>query len=335
VVSLSGTISPSYCWEEVLEIPEIIQYVANRKIQSVSKDTNDPWQGFFQDEFGNHWSTVSCLADHIGIAYQTLTKILSDECDSLSNQSLRVNGLSHTGYCLEELLEIPEVKFYKETPRVAESGEWRGFYTDQDGNHWAPTSLISNRLDLGNRRVEDLIDDSQKAIHILSLRGWRDKAYCWESLLQLPVIDAYRHLPRVETEGEWKGFHIDQNGNHWGAIHTLASRLGLQFETMQQKLTLQTGLSTLQIRSLGGSYNSLLLGGNPESVIGETILIPSWWTLGGHTSVDSATIASLPGLNRPQGFLRQECERTLGSRPMSTLTTNLDRFINFIVKIGV
>ncbi len=203
----------------------------------------DEWKGFYADEEGKHWGPIRTISDKLDVDYKVIVKKIKDR--GLEVKKMRDSqGRPADGYNFELLAEL--FKELLETPDVEKTGEWKGFYTDDEGKHWGPVGTISHYLDASTFLIKnDLISSNAATKKIIDLSGRRIDGYTLESAKEL--LQGITKYPEVEKTGEWKGFYTDDEGKHWGAIGTIATRLGLSFFIIKNKAA---GLEAKQIRDL-------------------------------------------------------------------------------------
>ncbi|MFA6404690.1 MAG: hypothetical protein WCW03_01700 [Candidatus Paceibacterota bacterium] len=196
----------------------------------------DPWKGFWTDENEKHWASFTAIARKIGIAKQGLFKVIKD----FSTKTI-LAGMNRRceAYCYEEVLQMDYIKdFIEKIPKSELSGEWRGFYTEINGKHLAPLSVLSAKLGVHVSVIQRGISEKNiSGIEMRDLSNRRTKAYCYEELASLEIVKQFIELPKVISEGEWKGFWIDENGKHWANVHNLVTKFNFRENTLNKFIT--------------------------------------------------------------------------------------------------
>ena len=62
------------------------------------------------------------------------------------------------------------------------------------------------------------------------------KAYCYEEVIKISKLKKLIESPKVEQAGEWNGFHIDSEENHWGSVLQISVKLGVGIGIIEKVL---------------------------------------------------------------------------------------------------
>ncbi len=213
----------------------------------VSTAELDPWKGFWEDEQGKHWGPISTLGKMLGVSdsiiYPTIRDFQLTVCD-IRDQSNR----EAKGFCLEDLRE--SLEGHLAIPQTERTGEWRGFYTDEDGRHWGPIKVMERKLKVSYRFIYKKIEPlTLSTLDVKDIGGHKVAGYCLEDVEN--ALREHISSPQVEKVGEWRGFYADKDGRHWGAINSISPKLKVSSAFIYKKIEPLT-LSTLDVKDIGG-----------------------------------------------------------------------------------
>ena len=131
---------------------------------------------------------------------------------------------------------------------------WRGFWTDEEGGHWAPVDVLVEHFGIGNR----VIENHTKEFHLKSMRamnriGQIVNIFLLEDFIQNPKFKERLDLPRAVKEGEWKNFYIDPAGKHWATIESITRKLSRGKNTLRKQVERNiTEFQLMFIRNIKG-----------------------------------------------------------------------------------
>ncbi|MDO8668395.1 MAG: hypothetical protein Q7K35_04890 [bacterium] len=224
----------AYCLEDLLESPDYQNYVNIPKISRESDEARGLWRNFYTDDEGNHWGSAGAIARKIGMTrkenlYEVVKNFPTKAISYAMNKKCQT-------YCFEDVLRTDYVKsFIEKIPEPETSGEWKGFWTDQNGKHWAPMAVISARLSLHDEAIKrEIAKNNLLGIEMRDLGNRRARAFCYEEIISQEGIKLFIELPKVASDGEWKGFWTDENGKHWANVHNLVAKYNCSANTLNK-----------------------------------------------------------------------------------------------------
>ena len=152
--------------------------------RQTSRGELDPWRGFWTDEEGGHWANIHTLASYFQIKEITIKHYV--DITSLTSIRIKNNkGQISDAFCFEDLEANGKFMIFIKLPQTERSGEWRNFYIDPSGKHWAATERIAKRLSLNPRTIRRLIENNIKEFSLMDLRnsmGQKWLAFCLEEI---------------------------------------------------------------------------------------------------------------------------------------------------------
>jgi hypothetical protein len=240
MIDMVGRHAEGYCYEDLIEFEPV-----KTKFNYPRVEKEGEWRGFWIDPAtGKHWASAHLFKDRIGMSHAGAKKRLSK---MPTVTVLDLSGKTIPTYCIEDYM-ISD-KAYLELPVVAEEGEWAGFHTDKDGRHWAPIAVIAAKIGVSDSVVKKRSLGLPNLL-VVDSRGKENKgAHCYEDVL--PLFADSLLLPKVESEGEWRGFHIDKAGNHWAALGAIERKLGRGKGFIEPRLTPE--MKTIEAIDTGGN----------------------------------------------------------------------------------
>ena len=241
-----------YCYEELLVDNEIKDLMTAHRAEKEGE-----WKGFYTDEHGKHWGGLSNLKDKIDIGRDFIEHLVSAEGSSLRSIKMKpVSGPVTDGYCYEEVMEASEIKEYFSAPGVDRVGEWKGFHTDSEGNHWGIPSTLALKLGFALSVIHRFIDEGKFATKkVRDLVGGVKQAICYEAFMEDPNFKRFSNAPIAEKEGEWEGFYVDPEGNHWGPVNALSRKIGIIRDTLLRVIDRNKALQPILMRDITGRDN--------------------------------------------------------------------------------
>lgn len=227
----------------------------------VSTSELDPMRGYWTDDQGRHWGSLSRLRQDIPLDDRAMNELIENNPEIQNQDIIGLNNRPCIGYCLEELSELPLIKQrLKLAPQPEKEGEWKGFYVDQEGQHWNRVNAIAKKIGTTNKTLQAIINTTNN-LHTHTL--FKHTVYCYEEIVALPETARFQtELPRINSEGEEKGFYIDEQGLHWGPAQHIADRLRVSIGAVDRYIE----RDGLQAMKLTGRMNTLLDGYCYEAV---------------------------------------------------------------------
>ncbi len=226
---MAGQEVKAYCYEDLESA--VIAY----KTFPQGERKEGEWSGFVEKE-EKHWGTIGTLAKKFGVSRTVIERTIVDK-DSM--QIRDAVGVQNSAYCYEDL--EPEVKVYSALLITNNEGEWAGFATDEQGNHWGTVQAICKMVNtpgVDRQTIQNLVvgkTDTKKIRYATGRAEAKEvTGYCWETIK--PLIDKHLTIPAAEREGEWKSFYIDPEGNHWGTFHTIANKLKRDVDFIKNRI---------------------------------------------------------------------------------------------------
>jgi hypothetical protein len=163
-------------------------------------------------------------------------------------------GRPKPSYCFEQFLELfPELR-QEEVAKIETEGEWRGFWTDPEtGKHWGSVAALRKKTGINDwitiKRYLKKSDLEQMSVR--DLVGRSTKGYRYEDFLELDEFVDFLTAPRVNEEGEWVGFLVDDAGKHWAPLGVLADYFKTESHTVGVYIK-KLGLSSKNVKTRVG-----------------------------------------------------------------------------------
>ncbi len=159
-------------------------------------------------------------------------------------------------------------------PKVSniELDPWKYFWTDPEtGKHWGVIGSLARRSGLSKPIIEKVVEggDLSISMKVKDIVGREGIAYCWEDFMDLPHIKELIGANNTEQKGEWKGFYIDKNGNHWGTIEVLSKKFDVGRMVIERFIK-ENNFSANEVRTSRGilqaySYENFINNENIKS----------------------------------------------------------------------
>ena len=245
-----GKVVSAICYEDFIEYKEIKDFLSAPRVEAMGE-----WKGFWTDPEGNHWAGIAALTEHMDIKRAGLASIIED--GAFDKKTIRpLSGPLADGFCIEVLLQNVQVKRILAAPRVERAGEWKGFWTDPEGKHWGTKWVMSEKGELPYEAIERIMAAQGDMFVSKDTRDLSDRlasTFCYEDLMKIDQIKKFRSLPRVEKEGEWKGFRKEGDGKHYGTLRQIALRLN-QDRASLEKIIKSKGIASREILDGAGRF---------------------------------------------------------------------------------
>lgn len=239
----SGRITTGYAHENIVALPAI-QEILKRPVT----EKEGEWKNFWQDpETGYHFASTNYLGDKLGVNALTIERIAQSL--GLVPKEIRAVHPKVSAYPYELLREDRKIIELTTLPKVEKSGEWKGFHIDSEGKHWGTVAVLTKKLH--TVLIDEFVEKNKFESKKISTGRIICDSYCYEDFLLLPSIQALKNAKEVATEGDWKGFYIDETGEHWGPIKTLARKLNIN-EGRVARLVAERDLSSIPVRPKSG-----------------------------------------------------------------------------------
>lgn len=248
VRDLVGGVKPGICYEDLMRNEDFLRF-----FNAPHAEKSGEWQRFYVDTYGRHWGTVSTLANKLEMSRETILKIVENN-ETFKPILIRdASGRDNEGaYCYETLLNEKRIQDILAAPKVEATGEWKGFYIDKDGKHWANLHTLVEKLDISYNVLDRFIREDERSISLRGASGrYGEHGYCYEYMIARPDIKKFLDTPAVEKEGEWKGYYIDKDGRYWGSVRTLALR-NKKGDRAINTLAREHNLKSMEIRVSNG-----------------------------------------------------------------------------------
>ncbi|MGD0328698.1 MAG: hypothetical protein ABSB00_03270 [Minisyncoccia bacterium] len=114
-----------------------------KELFSLSKvATSGEWKGFYESE-DKHWGTAHTIAMRLGLTKGTIEPLVRKHPEIQSKRVRDLTNKEAKAYSLEQIKS--NVDEFLSLPKVATSGEWKGFY-ESEGEHWGPINTIEHFL---------------------------------------------------------------------------------------------------------------------------------------------------------------------------------------------
>ena len=139
-----------------------------------------------------------------------------------------------------------------ETKRVSTSefDPWKGFYTDENGDHWGTRGTIATRSGISSQVIYPECKNLT-SIKIGDVFGRNQHGYKYEEVIKTEKMIRLMTTPKAETQGEWRGFYRDENGKLFGNLEVLGVKLGVSVTTILD-LAIQNKVATKRIKIKAG-----------------------------------------------------------------------------------
>lgn len=208
-------------------------------------DRDGEWKDFLS-EGSQHWGSIAAISTRLGLDRETISKYISESI--VPSREVRPSlGRPVTAYPLEIIEQ--ELKNLLVVPQVAQEGEWKGFLT-QNEQHWGSIYVIAKRLNTSVLTITKhvaLVGPSLPSMKVRPSMGRMATAYPIEIIEK--GLRSFLAIPQLAQEGEWKGF-LTLDGQHWGSISAIATRLGLDRETISKHVA-ESGVPSMRVRNSG------------------------------------------------------------------------------------
>lgn len=246
IKDISGRKRNGYSFEDIIDLPRVQEVLELPMVEKTGE-----WEKFWIDpETGHHFSSINTLADKLNVKFDVINRIVLKL--GLIPKEVRQGFLPIDAYPYELIKENSFIQERHVVPRAEESGEWKGFYTDEQGYHWGSSFALSVKLKTSDSYAAQLI---AKNSNLSQKRIFSNKiinAYRYEDLVELPEFKKFTEAKDTEAEGEWKGFYIDPDiGGHWGTIATIADKLGFA-DAKIKRLVKKQNLPSVFVRVMSG-----------------------------------------------------------------------------------
>lgn len=245
--------------------PRIRHEVPNDGIPEVSKGELDPWKGFWTDlEMGKHWGSTKRIMEKLAatssfpISGHFVRRRIEDakpplpqkKIRNFRNETVEVYSIEDVASLIEDRLSGIESTFQFE----GKEGEWAGFYTNTEGLHLGSLNLVLKKLGVATEASTALriIEQSTTPVRKIELpRGDRTtKLFCYEDVE--PLFEEIRKVPRVDLEGEWRGFYTNEEGKHYATINVICEKLHITKTTFNRHLKEKIAeFTSIQVRGTG------------------------------------------------------------------------------------
>jgi hypothetical protein len=237
------------------ELPEVFKEIKQvnpdiEKLPKVSSIELDPWKYFWTDpKTGKHWGVIRSLARRSGLSKPIIEKAAEGGDLTTSIIVKNIVGREGIAYCWEDFTDLPYIKERIEANITEQKGEWKGLYIDKNGNHWGNIDILSRRFDVGRMVIERFIKENNFSTHEVRTSSGISPAYCYEDFINNENIKSFLDMPKVEREGDWKGFHMDKNGDYWGLLSSIFKKLEVHPRVIY-KILRENKISTIKVRTI-------------------------------------------------------------------------------------
>lgn len=190
----------------------------------------DPWRGFWTDPAtGEHWGSSVSIATEL---QWTLPHIAVVKMATRQRPLYTVNGRLGTGYCLEDFVVLLKEKAAApeglDLPTTETNGVWQDFYEESSENHWGTVAAIAKKLQVSERFLQYTLRN--KPTKWILNRSNRKPYVAY----RVEDFEAEKLPPPLDKSGDWKAFHVDNAGSHWGNISRLAAKLNVNDVTIKK-----------------------------------------------------------------------------------------------------
>lgn len=231
VVDTTGKLRTAYLYEDIKKFRGEIS------TDEIRVDTTGENAGFHIDQEGNKWATIATIADQLDIGDSFLRNYIKEK----KYKSIRgldvVNKIANL-YSFDQLANNAEIKELASLPRTETEGEWKNFYIDESNKHWGSIRQIEPKIGKAQNFIENLVKRyNLTSRKILDTAGKQVNAYCYEEIINLPEAQLLNETFEVESEGEWKNFHIDEQGRHWGSVNQIVEKVPVALPKLEEIIT--------------------------------------------------------------------------------------------------
>lgn len=271
-----------YSYEDIINIPIIKELLELPLVASKDISEKNEWKGFYTDEKGKHWGTIKKISARINLNEFTIRKYIKRYSPQSKNVRTK-NNQKGKSYCYETIINFKEIKRLINTESALNKKEdnWKYYYIDKNGNHWGTVSLLATNIDTSTSKLNNFIKKHPDLITSKKLRdsnGTIRNYYSYEKLIDTPIFKEYLHSNKVAAkdipeENTWKGFHTDENGNHWGSIYKITQKLNLN--QYQGERLIKKSIQKKNLRDLSSTKITGYMYEEIENIIkNENINIP-------------------------------------------------------------
>lgn len=229
----------AYCYEEITSQKEVMKL---GEAPSVSKEGE--WKEFYITPDGKHWGSVNSIVEKVSKSPRWINERIAGKTTKKIRDS---NGRLRDAYCYEDIATLDEITSATSLPKIAESGEWEGFYSAPDGKHWGTLHALVRKTGLRRESLEKFAEGKESK-EALALNKARTRIYSYEDLLLDPNVAAFIKLPEINGEREWEHFFTDKEGKHFGTLRAIERKLKIARRTIQRHAG---HIASIRIRTAG------------------------------------------------------------------------------------
>lgn len=250
IMDIQGRERSAYCYEDLIESENVKDILNSPSVEKLGN-----WKGFYIDESGKHWGTLTALVDKLNIKKDALAGLLSN-ISVLSRKVKNRVGAVGIAFCYEDIIANQVVQDYLKAVDVEGVGEWRGFYIDKvSGKHWGVLQSLHFKIGVDREVIGSAIKDSaMEAVDVRDVRGSEGKAYCYEDLIENVHIKELLETPTVSREGERKGCYIDEKEKIWATAWFLKKNINKSHNFMYEFFK-KNKINFIQVRDLMGKIS--------------------------------------------------------------------------------
>lgn len=209
--------------------------------------------GFFIDENGDTWGTITAIVNQINLGSQAILKNVrfKELIKSLESKEVMITSSKHLGrvYRLDDVMEginkdeiIKKfIGIFREPVFILEED---GFYIDKEGKRWSDKRTILSSLGLKQELVDTTVFNNLfvglKTIQTQKKqRGMRRLTSYDFSEVKSRFDKLDEQIKKVERADK-DGFVIDEKGNRWATVnkiaHLIADKQGMAYSARFRKI---------------------------------------------------------------------------------------------------
>jgi hypothetical protein len=248
----------------------------------VAKATDgNNWRGFYfidSDESSTHYGTLNSIAVRLGLSNEVL-RYLQQQSNAQAISILDLTLQEREGYSFEFFESYAKrLGYTSDAPSVESHGEYKGFYRDTTQNpsiYYGTLKKIAEFLSLGIHTLKGWVSEYPEPPRLIKVEGRLCQGYSLEYFESYSRNINYGLIPRVATQGEFKGFYevtsseyTEPSKCHFGSIEQIERFLkgkGTPLSsTLVQNIISKHDISSLPILSL---FNKSTTGYSLEAII--------------------------------------------------------------------
>ncbi len=179
-----------------------------------------------------------------GIDIERLNAITKEEKNALIEQYPEIGRrMVDNGYWVSRIEELLYAEKFSDLDKrtklspeqrtrlisISELDPWKGFWTDESGKHWGSLGAMERNVSFKSKMfLERVVKEANpQATEVYYPHvGRASKAFCFEDMMEFPLVKKYLAASEVADEHEWKGFSEDHDRReHTGTVSAVQEKL--------------------------------------------------------------------------------------------------------------